>query len=287
VRGGVYQHRQQLGGVVRKRALACREPPITLRRIAGLPEQPLRRIDLARLGSQPLPVLSEPRDRPCPPNTFSDRRRTHMRVIFQQLPDPVARRGRSSSAPRAAHSAAAHPTRPPSPRSYAKPPASGLPRLRNPLRNEPEYQRPVLQSDHSPIVECHFSSADNRRRGVCCGHRRHAPPVTAAETRTATEGAEVAHGDESVRFDHDGLLRWSLGAAQSAPRAEADSRRAGSRARGRYDAIAYLRVKAGELCQVNEARASVTSRPNQERRRSLGRLRRRGTCPRRPLSSQT
>ena len=36
----------------------------------------------------------------------------------------------------------------------------GDPRLRHPLRSQPPDQRPVLQSDHSPIVECSLFTAE-------------------------------------------------------------------------------------------------------------------------------
>ena len=40
-------------------------------------------------------------------------------------------------------------------------PALRDPRLRHPLRRQPPDQRPVLQSDHSPIVECSLFTAES------------------------------------------------------------------------------------------------------------------------------
>ena len=160
MRGGDHQHRQQLGGAVLERDLPRREPQIALRRVTGRPGQPVGRIDRPVLGTQPLHVVAEPPDRPAPAHPLGQHRRRHVRGLLQQRPHP-----------RLEHRERRRPRRPLIPRRRIRvhrldhrgprdPQPLRDPCLRHPLSSQPPDQRPVLQSDHSPIVECSLFTAE-------------------------------------------------------------------------------------------------------------------------------
>lgn len=154
MRRGDHQHRQQLRCPVLERDLLRREPQIALRRVPRRPRDPIRGIETLLLGPQPLHVVTEPPDRARPPDPLREHRRRHRRRLQQQRTHPrlerrERRRRRCPLIVRRrfrVHRLDDRGPRDPQPLSNM--------RLRHALAGQPPDQRPVLQSDHSPIVEC-------------------------------------------------------------------------------------------------------------------------------------
>jgi len=160
VRRHNHQHRQQLGAPVLQRDLLRWEPQITLRCITCRPDQAIGRIDRPMLRAQLLHVLTEPSDRALPPDAFGQHRRGHVRRLGEQGPHPrldyrERRRPRPPLIPR--RRGRVHRLDDRGPRD---PQPLRDPRVRHALPSEPPDQRPVLQSDHTPIVECSLFTAE-------------------------------------------------------------------------------------------------------------------------------
>ena len=150
-----------LRGAVLERDLARREPQIALRRIARLPRpagRPDRPADAPAAAASRSPGTTD-RPRPARP--------------ARRSPSPACPASSSSSA-RTRGSNGVNDVGP-GDRSYlggASEPTALItvvreipnrcsdPRLRHALRRQPPDQRPVLQSDHSPIVECSLFTAE-------------------------------------------------------------------------------------------------------------------------------
>ena len=160
VRRGDHQDGQQLCGAVLEWDLARREPQVALCRVASSPGDPIRGVDGAVLGTQPAHVVAEPSDRASPAHSFGQHRGRHVRRLGQQRPHVrlelgERRRPRRSYVARRrirVHRLDDRGPRDPQPLSDA--------RLRHPFRSQPPDQRPVLQSDHTPIVECSLFTAE-------------------------------------------------------------------------------------------------------------------------------
>jgi hypothetical protein len=162
------------------------------------------------LGPQPLHVLAEPPDRPSPAHPLGQHRGRHVRRLFQQRPHPgLEHRERRRPGP-------AHIPRrrirlhSPDHRGPRDPQPLRDPRLRHPLSSQPPDQRPVLQSDHSPIVECSLLTAESVQF--------RAPPT--AETHSTTPQQLAAAGWQSRREDrvHGRMDAESARSAHSQPR---------------------------------------------------------------------
>ena len=142
------QHREQRRRAVFQRDPPGREPQVALPGITGGPDQPVGRIGPPVVRPQRADIVAEPGDRPGPAGPLGDHRRRHLRMLGQDRPHPRLERrerrrgGLALVLRRPVRLQRTIDRRPPDPQ---------LPRdlpPRNPVRDKPPDQRPVLHRDH-------------------------------------------------------------------------------------------------------------------------------------------